>query len=141
VMGRAVGILRERDRRCGMAGTMRERGRRACLCAAGAISATIGAMLLVVLVVVVINGRLEWKNLGGLRQRLQVSAASGPCQLSWSALRRGVQQRQEGGGMSEGKRAAAMETSDRLAAYCGDEAMTHVRVSQHYGLPRRPVVS
>jgi hypothetical protein len=43
----------------------------------------------------------------------------------------GVQQRREGGGTSEGKRAAAMETSDRLAAYCGDEAMTHVVVSQH----------
>jgi hypothetical protein len=72
VMGRAAGMLalRERDRRCGMAGTMRESGRRACLCAAGAVSATMGAM------VVRCWASAECGSVGGLRQRLQVSAAS-----------------------------------------------------------------
>jgi hypothetical protein len=35
--------------------------------------------------------------------------------------------------MSEGTRAGAMETSDRLADNCGDEAMTHAAVSQRRG--------
>jgi hypothetical protein len=39
--------------------------------------------------------------------------------------------------MSEGTRAGAMETSDRLADNCGDEAMTHVAVSQRRGGRRR----
>lgn len=45
-------MLCERDRRCGMAGTMRESGRRACLCADGAVSAAGGAMLALALVFV-----------------------------------------------------------------------------------------
>jgi hypothetical protein len=131
VMGRADGrlTLRERDRRWGMAGTMRESGRRACLCAAGAVSATMGAMVVVMV--------------GKVRERGAMAAAApgisslDSCQLSWSALGRERRQRREGGGMSEGTRAVAMETSDRLADNCGDEAMTHVAVSQRRGGRRR----
>jgi hypothetical protein len=84
VMGRAEGMLRERDRRWGMAGTMRESGRRACLWAGGAVSAARGAMIA--------GGE------GCLRRRADriVRSISGSrdqrdpnsCQLSWSALGR-----------------------------------------------------
>jgi hypothetical protein len=42
-----------------------------------------------------------------------------------------------GWGVSEGTRADAMDTSDRLADNCGDEAMTHAAVSQRWSKRRR----
>jgi hypothetical protein len=76
-----------------MAGTMRAGGRRACLCAGGAVPATVGAM--------VVGYKMGRSDGAKMQQRLQVSAECSGCQLSWSALEqvKGVDWRQWG--MSE----------------------------------------
>jgi hypothetical protein len=127
VMGRADGrlTLRERDRRWGMAGTMRESGRRACLCAAGAVSATMGAM-----VVVMVGESAGKRGDGGSGSRYQQPRFL-PIVLERPGTRETAEAR--GWGIVGGNSRSCNGDFRSLADNCGDEAMTHVDVSQRRG--------